>query len=570
MIPSEEDRIKKRLKAVARRPENQFCCDCGDKKPTWASIIVPPDGVSPREVNHMGAFCCFHCSGAHRRLGVHICFVRSVTLDDWKEKEVKAVEIGGNKRVNACFEAKLSVEEANRIKPDSRSDLEVRDQFIKAKYQRREYFDPTKYRTSSKKIIPALGMDIFAGVAEENFFSFSKRNLFARRRSSMNNGSGSMSEERLFAGVSSEDLFSASKGDIVKSFLGSSTERSTNGSDKTKSIGGVDRIDLLQSSSSELQSQSTEKSKDPPIIPNPEVQNSLCKNDHTPDDTTEEDLAPLKSESPKLVISKSVRSSKLPSRHNRHSRSPGREIKQLGRRPGNSIPGFIENTTSLPRSQSAGDQTAGSVGSNQSRSVGSNQSQSRRKKAGYSKSPVGNRRARTRLRGGRSNSGSPTTELEGSSEWKGRRGRSNSHDRLNHVSSKQQQQQEKDILVQSERTTHPSSFSAKSGRRNPFKGSKVTNGRKMSFDDDSDYSATSVKPASVNMLMLDVSDHSEPARPVSLKDFSREPPKRSTSSGTAKNSNTKIGRGGRRLVGRNHSSDSLAMRKGQRKASHTT
>jgi hypothetical protein len=80
-----QDLIHRRLKAVMDRPENQSCCECGAHKPTWASIIVPPTSV-PQEVSAqpMGALCCFHCSGAHRRLGVHICFVRSVTLDDCK------------------------------------------------------------------------------------------------------------------------------------------------------------------------------------------------------------------------------------------------------------------------------------------------------------------------------------------------------------------------------------------------------------------------------------------------------------------------------------------------------
>mmetsp|Transcript_24314 Transcript_24314/g.67728 ORF Transcript_24314/g.67728 Transcript_24314/m.67728 type:complete len:142 (-) Transcript_24314:33-458(-) len=78
---SSEAQLKLRLKAVANLPANQVCCDCGDKKPTWASLIVPPPHA-PKQSRAVGAFCCFHCSGAHRRLGVHICFVRSVTLDD--------------------------------------------------------------------------------------------------------------------------------------------------------------------------------------------------------------------------------------------------------------------------------------------------------------------------------------------------------------------------------------------------------------------------------------------------------------------------------------------------------
>eukprot|EP00339_Tiarina_fusa_P008793 CAMPEP_0117077480 /NCGR_PEP_ID=MMETSP0472-20121206/54639_1 /TAXON_ID=693140 ORGANISM="Tiarina fusus, Strain LIS" /NCGR_SAMPLE_ID=MMETSP0472 /ASSEMBLY_ACC=CAM_ASM_000603 /LENGTH=876 /DNA_ID=CAMNT_0004803849 /DNA_START=90 /DNA_END=2720 /DNA_ORIENTATION=+ len=132
--------IKQRLKDVWLRPENQVCSDCSDKKPTWASLIVPPEDAHP-ESQIIGAFCCFQCSGIHRSLGTHICFVRSVTLDDWKEKEVMAMEIGGNDKVNAIFEA-VNVGEH---KPNHLVDVETRKQFILAKYVERKFFNAYYY-----------------------------------------------------------------------------------------------------------------------------------------------------------------------------------------------------------------------------------------------------------------------------------------------------------------------------------------------------------------------------------------------------------------------------------------
>ena len=80
---STQDEMKQRLKGLMALDENQVCCDCGDRKPTWASLIVPPPQAPPSSET-IGAFCCYQCSGVHRSLGTHILFVRSITLDDCK------------------------------------------------------------------------------------------------------------------------------------------------------------------------------------------------------------------------------------------------------------------------------------------------------------------------------------------------------------------------------------------------------------------------------------------------------------------------------------------------------
>lgn len=138
--------FKKRLKALMNKPENQVCSDCPERQPRWASLIVPPPG-SPPGALPIGAFCCLECSGSHRRLGVHISFVRSITLDSWKEKEVLAMENGGNHKVNAIFEANITVS-----KPTASASGAVRERFIRDKYERRKYYDPAvlqQYQESS-------------------------------------------------------------------------------------------------------------------------------------------------------------------------------------------------------------------------------------------------------------------------------------------------------------------------------------------------------------------------------------------------------------------------------------
>ena len=80
--PTQQE-LQQRLKSLMERPDNQVCADCYDKKPTWASLIVPPTG-SPDGSETLGAFMCFQCSGAHRALGTHICRVKSTNLDSCK------------------------------------------------------------------------------------------------------------------------------------------------------------------------------------------------------------------------------------------------------------------------------------------------------------------------------------------------------------------------------------------------------------------------------------------------------------------------------------------------------
>jgi stromal membrane-associated protein len=124
MSKAQEDKQQAAFRAVLdkllQEPENKFCADCRAAGARWAS---------PK----LGIFICMKCAGIHRGLGVHISFVRSVTLDKWKETEVQEM-MGGNSRAAAIFEATLPV---NFPRPSS--DGIALEKFIRNKYVYKRY-----------------------------------------------------------------------------------------------------------------------------------------------------------------------------------------------------------------------------------------------------------------------------------------------------------------------------------------------------------------------------------------------------------------------------------------------
>ncbi|KIY69710.1 ArfGap-domain-containing protein [Cylindrobasidium torrendii FP15055 ss-10] len=78
--------LKKTLQELLKREElgNKICVDCSNPNPQWASISF-------------AIFICLQCAGHHRGYGVHISFVRSVSMDTWSEEQVKKVSLGGNR-----------------------------------------------------------------------------------------------------------------------------------------------------------------------------------------------------------------------------------------------------------------------------------------------------------------------------------------------------------------------------------------------------------------------------------------------------------------------------------------
>ncbi|KAH8741529.1 hypothetical protein FG386_003171 [Cryptosporidium ryanae] len=75
---------------VKNRSENRVCFDCESRNPTWLSLSF-------------AIFICLNCSSDHRKMGVHISFVRSADLDKFTLLQLARIEIGGNSRARSFF-----------------------------------------------------------------------------------------------------------------------------------------------------------------------------------------------------------------------------------------------------------------------------------------------------------------------------------------------------------------------------------------------------------------------------------------------------------------------------------
>jgi len=68
-----------------------------------------------------------------------------------KEKEVRAMENGGNNRVNLIFEGKLKNFGSLNTKLSAGADGRTRERFIRDKYERRKYFDASALQKAEEE-----------------------------------------------------------------------------------------------------------------------------------------------------------------------------------------------------------------------------------------------------------------------------------------------------------------------------------------------------------------------------------------------------------------------------------
>eukprot|EP01105_Mastigella_eilhardi_P002670 TRINITY_DN1340_c0_g1_i1.p1 TRINITY_DN1340_c0_g1~~TRINITY_DN1340_c0_g1_i1.p1 ORF type:complete len:788 (+),score=221.47 TRINITY_DN1340_c0_g1_i1:17-2380(+) len=109
------------------QPSYNACADCGTAAPEWVVI-------------NFGVVVCIQCSGAHRRLGVHISKVRSLTLDDVEQELFVMLASLGNDQANAVLQGNIP---AGTPPPSANTSDKDVFEWIKRKYEMKEFIVPS-------------------------------------------------------------------------------------------------------------------------------------------------------------------------------------------------------------------------------------------------------------------------------------------------------------------------------------------------------------------------------------------------------------------------------------------
>lgn len=116
----QQARNEKQLQELVQTvPGNNFCADCHNRNPAWASWSL-------------GVFLCLRCAAIHRKLGTHISKVKSLSMDSWSNEQVDNMRKVGNVVSNQIYnpENKRAPVPIDADEADSAMERFIRQKYI--------------------------------------------------------------------------------------------------------------------------------------------------------------------------------------------------------------------------------------------------------------------------------------------------------------------------------------------------------------------------------------------------------------------------------------------------------
>lgn len=112
----------------------QCCADCGQSSPDYAS-------------QNLGIFVCQRCAEIHKLLGPDISLIKSIKHDEWDYDLLKNFNEIGNEKSNETYENCVPI---YYLRPTPNIPFVLREQWIRAKYERREFVRVGSYPEPEK------------------------------------------------------------------------------------------------------------------------------------------------------------------------------------------------------------------------------------------------------------------------------------------------------------------------------------------------------------------------------------------------------------------------------------